>query len=96
MTNTNTIEAKIHATIQIINLQIEDAKNDILQAAKLYASAAEYTLDQATQLKNGQASAINSSSFTPGGIANGTDAYVRLQILVEKRNLLEYLLRDNK
>ena len=96
MTNTNTIEAKIHANIQIINRQIEEVKNDILQAAKLYVSAAEYTLDQATQLKNEQASGINSGSFTPSGMANGTDAYVRLQILVEKRNLLEYLLRDNK
>lgn len=90
-----TIETKIHATIQILNLQIEDAKNDILQAAKFYASEAEYTLNQAVQLKNGEASAINSTSFTPSGIANGTDAYARLRILIEKRNLLEYLLRDN-
>lgn len=90
-----TIE-KIHNLLKVIDLQIKDEKAELLKAAQIYASAAEYTLNQATQLFNGQASAINSSSFTPSGIANGTDAYARLQILIEKRNLLEYLLRDNK
>jgi len=90
-----TIETKIQEQLQVIEWQIRDAKADIFRAAQLFAGCAQHTLDGAEKLVNNQASSISSTSFMPSGIQNGTDAYNRLRTLVEKRDLLNYLLRND-